>query len=71
MKHRITNSKFSIRFCNCAKALGFTTVGAFEKQLLRMPESNIKIDNLPIRRGRLLEEIQSFKLQLIVDKFDL
>lgn len=69
MKHRIKNCDFTVRFMNVAKALGFTTVGAFERQLLKMPEStSISVDRMPIRRGRLLEEIQSFKLKLIIDK---
>lgn len=69
MKHRIKNCDFTVRFRNIAKALGFTTVGAFERQLLKMPEStSISVDRMPIRRGRLLEEIQSFKLKLIIDK---
>lgn len=70
MKHRIKNCDFSVRFMNVAKSLGFTTVGAFEKQLLKMPAStSISVDRMPIRRGRLLEEIQSFKVKLIADKF--
>ncbi len=70
MKHRIKNCDFSVRFMNVAKALGFTTVGAFERQLLKMPAStSISVDRMPIRRGRLLEEIQSFKIKLIADKF--
>ena len=70
MKYRITNSRFSIRFCNIARVLGYTTVGAFEKQLLRMPKSSgLEVDDFLIKRGRLLEEIQSFKIKLIADKF--
>tara|TARA_B100000900_G_scaffold414341_1_gene440741 strand:- start:228 stop:455 length:228 start_codon:yes stop_codon:yes gene_type:complete len=62
MKHRITNSRFTVRFCNVAKAFGCTTIGQFEKALLRLPETTKRIGSYPFNRERLIEEIRDFKL---------
>ena len=61
MKHRITNSRFTVRFCNVAKAFGCTTIGQFEKALLRLPETTKRIGSYPFNRERLIEEIRDFK----------
>ena len=64
MKHRITNSRFTVRFCNVARAFGCTTVGQLEKQLLRLPETTKRIGSYPFNRERMLKEIQEFKEEM-------
>jgi hypothetical protein len=59
---RITNSRFSIRFCNIAKSYGFITVGSFEKALVKA-DSCFKWQFRSTSRSgfKLLEEITDFK----------
>jgi len=61
-QHTINNQRFTIRFCNVAKYLGFKKVGPFEK-LLRQMEPNNKISFGPshIRVYRLLKEITDYR----------
>ena len=59
---KITNERFSIRFCTVANYLGFTRVGPFEKLLKQMtPHSKLAFDLGHVRVARLLVEITHFK----------
>ncbi len=65
MKHKINNQRFSIRFCNLAKAYGFNTVGSFQKFLLNLNPSIKTFDcRLYSYKNRCLAEIQDFIKEL-------
>jgi hypothetical protein len=60
-QQNINNQRFSIRFCNVAKYLGFKKVGPFEKLLRQMhPNNKISFGPSHMRVGRLLKEITDY-----------
>lgn len=59
---KITNERFSIRFCTIANYLGFTRVGPFEKLLLQMrPHAKLAFGMGHERVALLLREVNQFK----------
>ena len=59
---KITNERFSIRFCTIAEYMGFKRVGPFEKLLKQMhPHSKLAFSMGHARVARLLVEITYFK----------
>jgi hypothetical protein len=59
---RITNERFSIRFCHIAKNYGFKSIGSFETFLLQC-DKNAKLCHAweTTRISKLLKEIEAFK----------
>lgn len=62
-RKKINNERFTVRFCNTAKDLGFTHVGPFEKFLKQIPCEDIRIFVGPrhVKVNKLLDEISQFK----------
>ena len=61
---KITNERFTIRFCKVADNYGFKTVGKFEQFLRNLKSPSMKVwvgDNTWTRATYLLKEIETFK----------
>ena len=61
---KITNKRFSIRFCTVASNYGFTTIAKFEKFLGSVASPSIKLwvgRNTWVRAAYLSKELEAFK----------
>lgn len=65
---KITNERFTIRFCTIADNYGFKTVGKFEQFLRNLKSPSMKLwvggDNTWYRATYLIKEIETFKTNI-------